>query len=166
MGVKNMERVYLTQKKYDELMKKLEKLKKNERREIAKEIGVARDKGDISENAEYDAAKEKQGFIEKQIAELEDKLSRAAIIESLNIDTTKVNIGAKVYLENLKNKDKVAYYLVSADESDFSKNKISITSPVGKALLGHASGETIKVQVPAGMLEYKIIKFEYVAAED
>lgn len=161
-----MERVYLTQKKYEELMKKLEKLKKIDRREIAKEIGVARDKGDISENAEYDAAKDKQGFIEKQIAELEDKLSRAAIIESLNIDTTKVNIGAKVYLENLGNKDKVAYHLVSADESDFAKNKISIASPVGKALLGHVAGETIKVQVPAGLLEYKIIKFEYGAGND
>ena len=156
-----MERIYLTQKKYEELMKELERLKKTDRREIAKEIGVARDKGDISENAEYDAAKDKQGFIEKRIAELEDKLSRAAIIDNLNIDTTKVNIGAKVYLENLKTKEKFAYYLVSSEEADFSKDKISISSPVGKSLIGHKAGDTVKAQVPAGLLEYKIIKFEY-----
>jgi len=161
-----MERVYLTQKKYEELMKELERLKKFDRREISKEIGIARDKGDISENAEYDAAREKQGHIEKRIAELEDKLSRAAIVESLNIDMTKVNIGAKVWLENLRSKDKLTYYLVSADESDFAKNKISITSPVGKSLLGHKAGDTVKVQVPAGLLEYKIIKFDYTGSED
>lgn len=161
-----MERVYLTQKKYEELMKELERLKKVDRREISKEIGIARDKGDISENAEYDAAKEKQGLIEKRIAELEDKLSRASMIESLNIDTSKVNIGAKVYLENLKTKDKLMYYLVSADESDIAKNKISVTSLVGKALLGHKAGEAVKVQVPAGLLEYKIIKFDYSGSGD
>ncbi len=120
-----MERVYLTQKKYEELMKVLERLKKFDRREISKEIEAARDKGDISENAEYDAAKEKQGHIEKRIAELEDKLSRAAIVESLNIDMTKINIGAKVWLDNLKTKDEAMYHLVGADESDFAKNKIS-----------------------------------------
>ncbi|MBU4376458.1 MAG: transcription elongation factor GreA [Candidatus Omnitrophica bacterium] len=158
-----MERVYLTQKKYEELMKELERLKKFDRREIAKEIGVARDKGDISENAEYDAAKDKQGLIEKRIAELEDKLSRAATVESLKIDTTKINISAKVYLENLKTKEKMAYYLVGPDESDFSQNKISITSPVGKSLIGRKAGETVKIQVPAGLLEYKIVKFEYSA---
>ncbi|MDD5680085.1 MAG: transcription elongation factor GreA [Candidatus Omnitrophica bacterium] len=161
-----MERIYLTQKKYEELMKTLEKLKKVDRREIAKEIGIARDKGDISENAEYDAAKDRQGFIEKRIAELEDKLTRVAIIESLNIDTTKINIGAKVYLENPKTKEKMTYYLVSTDEADFAKNKISITCPVGKGLIGHKAGEVIKVQVPAGALEYKIVKFEYGGNED
>ena len=160
-----MERIYLTQKKYEELIKELERLKKVDRREIAKEIGIARDKGDISENAEYDAAKDRQGFIEKRIAELEDKLSRAALIESLNIDTTKINIGAKVYLENLKTKDKLVYYLVSSDESDFAKNKISITCPVGKGPIGHKAGEAIKVQAPVGTIEYKITKFEY-GAED
>lgn len=161
-----MERVYLTQKKYEELMKVLERLKKFDRREISKEIEVARDKGDISENAEYDAAKEKQGHIEKRIAELEDKLSRVAIVESLNIDMTKINIGAKVWLDNLKTKDEAMYHLVGADESDFAKNKISITSPVGRALLGHKAGDMVKVQVPAGLLEYKIIKFDYTGSED
>ena len=156
-----MERVYLTQKKYEELIKELERLKKVDRREIAKEIGVARDKGDISETAEYDAAKDKQGLIDKRIAELEGKLSRAATVESLKIDTTKINISAKVYLENLKTKEKMAYYLVGPDESDFSQNKISITSPVGKSLIGRKAGEGVKIQVPAGLLEYKIVKFEY-----
>lgn len=161
-----MERVYLTRKKYEELMEELERLKKFDRREISKEIGIARDKGDISENAEYDAARERQGHIEKRIAELEDKLSRAAMVESLNIDTAKINIGAKVWMENLKSKDKVMYHLVSADESDFAKNKISITSPVGNALIGHKADDIVKVQVPAGLLEYKIIKFDYTASED
>lgn len=156
-----MERVYLTQKKYEELIKELERLKKFDRREIAKEIEIARDKGDISENAEYDAAKDKQGHIEKRIAELEDKLSRAIMVESMKIDISKVNIGARVYLENLKNKEKSAYYLVGPDESDFSQNKISITSPVGKSLIGLKAGDSVKVQVPAGILEYKIVKFEY-----
>jgi transcription elongation factor GreA len=156
-----MRQTYLTQKKYEELMKELERLKKFDRREIAKEIGAARDKGDISENAEYDAAKEKQGFIEKRIAELEDKLSRVMIIENLNIDTSKINIGAKVYLENVKTKEKLVYFLVSSDESDFARNKISVACPVGKGLLGHKAGETISVQAPAGVLEYKVIKFEY-----
>lgn len=156
-----MERVYLTQKKYEELIKELERLKKFDRREIAKEIEIARDKGDISENAEYDAAKDKQGHIEKRIAELEDKLSRAIMVESMKIDISKVNIGARVYLENLKNKEKSAYYLVGPDESDFSQNKISITSPVGKSLIGLKAGDSVKVQAPAGILEYKIVKFEY-----
>lgn len=156
-----MERVYLTQKKYEELMKELERLKKFDRREIAKEIEIARDKGDISENAEYDAAKDKQGFIEKRIAELEDKLSRAVTVESLRVDTAKINIGAKVHLENLKTMEKTAYYLVGPDESDFSQNKISITSPVGKSLIGRKAGDAVKVNVPAGLLEYRILKFEY-----
>ena len=156
-----MERVYLTQKKYEELLKKLDKMKKVDRRSIAKEIGHARDKGDISENAEYDAAKEKQGHIEKEIAQLEDKLSRVEILDNLAVDKTKVNIGATVYMDDLKTGQKVTYRLVGSEEADFSQGKISIASPVGKGLLGRKKGEVTKIQVPAGLLEYKITKFEY-----
>ena len=156
-----MERVHLTQKKYEELLEKLAKLKKVDRRQIAKEIGVARDKGDIRENAEYDAAKDKQGHIEKEIAQLEDKLSRAEIVDNLDIDKTKISIGATVYLANIKTNQKTTYKLVGAEEADFSQGKISIASPVGKALLGHKKGKLVKIQVPAGLLEYKITKFEY-----
>ena len=156
-----MERVHLTQKKYEELLEKLAKLKKVDRRQIAKEIGVARDKGDIRENAEYDAAKDKQGHIEKEIAQLEDKLSRAEIVDNLDIDKTKISIGATVYLTNMKTSQKTIYRLVGAEEADFSQGKISIASPVGKALLGHKKGKLVKIQVPAGLLEYKITKFEY-----
>ena len=156
-----MEKVYLSQKKYEQLLKELERLKKVERRNIAKEIGIARDKGDISENAEYDAAKDKQGLIEKRIAELEDKLSRVQITDDLELDTTKVSIGATVELEDTKTKEKLIYQLVGGEESDYTQNKISVVSPVGKGLLGHNKGDVVKIQVPAGTLEYKILGLKY-----
>ena len=156
-----MERVHLTRAKYEDLLKKLAKLKKVDRRMIAKEIGIARDKGDLRENAEYDAAKEKQGLIEKEIFQLEDKLSRAEIIDNLKMDTSKINIGATVHLKNVKTKDKIIYSLVGPEESDFSQNKISVASPVGKGLLGHKKKDIVKIQVPSGILEYEILKFEY-----
>lgn len=156
-----MSKVYLTRPKYEELLKELDRLKKVERRKISEEIGIARDKGDLRENAEYDAAKEKQAHIEKRIAELEDKLSRVELVENLNIDLETINIGATVKLEDLKSKEKLTYILVGPDESDYAQNKISVTSPVGKGLLGHKKGDNIKIQVPAGILEYKVISFEY-----
>lgn len=142
-------------------MKELERLKKFDRHAIAREIGVARDKGDLRENAEYDAAKEKQGHIEKRIAELEDKLSRVEIVDNLNIDTSVINIGAAVELEDCRSKEKFKYLLVGPDEANYEQNKISVTSPVGRGLLGHKTGETIQIKVPAGALEYKIISLSY-----
>jgi len=156
-----MERVYLTQAKYEELLKKLEKLKKRDRREIAKEIGIARDKGDLKENAEYHAAKEKQGHIEKEIAMLEEKLSRVEILDNISVNKSTVCIGATVHIENIKTKDRLTYKLVGAEDADFAQGKLSITSPVGKALLGHKKRDIVKIQVPAGLLEYKITRFEY-----
>jgi len=156
-----MERVYLTQAKYEELLKKLQKMKKHDRREIAKEIGIARDKGDLKENAEYHAAKEKQGHIEKEIAMLENKLSRVEIMDNISVNKSAICIGARVYIENIKTKDKLTYKLVGAEDADFAEGKLSITSPVGKALLGHKKRDIVKIQVPAGLLEYKITGFEY-----
>jgi len=156
-----MERVHLSRAKYEELIKKLDRLKKKDRRAIAKEIGIAREKGDLRENAEYDAAKDKQAHIEKEIAQLEDKLTRVEITDNLDIDKKKINIGATVYLENIKTKEKLTYQLVGIEEADFSQNKISITSPVGKGLLGHKKEDAVTIRVPAGELQYKVIKFEY-----
>ncbi|MDD4202267.1 MAG: transcription elongation factor GreA [Candidatus Omnitrophica bacterium] len=154
-------KVYLTRKKYKELIDLLEKMKKVDRREIAKEIAIAREKGDLRENAEYDAAKEKQGFIEKRILDLENQLSRAQMVEDLNIDITKVNIGAKVILEDVNDNMEITYDLVGPEESNFEEGKISVTSPVGSALIGHGQGDIVEIQVPVGILTYKIVSFSY-----
>ena len=156
-----MSRVYLTEAKYKQLLKELEKLKKIDRREVSKEIGTARDKGDLRENAEYDAAREKQAFIEKRIAELEDKLSRVQLTDDLNIDTGVVNIGARVSIEDVVSGEKITYHLVGPDEADYSENKISVTSPVGSGLLGAKKNDIRKISVPAGVIEYKILSFKY-----
>ncbi|MDD5439246.1 MAG: transcription elongation factor GreA [Candidatus Omnitrophica bacterium] len=156
-----MAKTYLSRAKYEELLKELDRLKKFDRHNIAREIGVARDKGDLRENAEYDAAKEKQGLIEKRIHELEEKLSQVEMVENLDIDTSVINIGAIVELEDIKNKEKMTYILVGPDESNYDENKISVTSPVGRGLLGHKKGETIQIKVPAGILEYKIVSLKY-----
>ena len=154
-------KVYLTRKKYKELIELLEKMKKVDRREIAKEIAIAREKGDLRENAEYDAAKEKQGFIEKRIVDLENQLSHAEMVEDLDIDIKKVNIGAKVILEDVNDNMQITYDLVGPEESNFEEGKISVTSPVGSALIGHGQGDVVEINVPVGTLTYKIVSFTY-----
>lgn len=149
--------VYLSKQGFEKLKAELEYLKTTKRRELAKEIGEARSHGDISENAEYDAAKDAQGMNEKKIAELEDKLSRARILDDTNISKDEILIGAKVELEDLEFGDKIEYSLVSELEADFAAGKISVTSPVGKALLGHKKGEIVEISVPAGILKYKVL---------
>ena len=153
-----MAKVHLTQEAYDKLMKKLEYLKTVRSRELSKAIGKARDQGDISENAEYDAAKEAQGLNEKRIVELEEKLSNAQILDDSNIDKDKAFIGATVTLEDLDTERELKYTLVAELEADFAQKKISVTSPVGKALLGHKVGDVIAIKVPTGDLNYKILK--------
>jgi len=150
--------IFLTQKGYEQLREELDFLKTKKRREIAQTIARARAMGDLSENAEYDAAKEAQGHLEKRIAELEDKLSRARIIENENIPTDKVYIGACVKLQDQDTEEESAYTLVSPAEADYTQNKLSIESPIGKALLGRKAGETVEIQVPAGILKYRIIE--------
>lgn len=150
--------IYLTREGYEKLKKNLEYLKNVSRRKISKEIGEAIAHGDISENAEYDAAKEAQGLNEKRIAELEDKLSRGRIIDDENIPKDKVLIGATVKLKDLHSKEELQYTLVSEVEADYSQGKISITSPVGQGLLGHKENQTVEVKTPAGVLKYKILK--------
>lgn len=155
---KNNGIVYLTRERLVELEKELHDLKIHGRAEMAQKIGEARSHGDLSENAEYDAAKEAQQHLELRIAKLEQTLSRTRIIESKELPNDKVYILSKVKLKDLKSNETVIYILVSPEEADFEKNKISITSPLGKGLIGRTEGETIKIPVPAGTLEYKILE--------
>lgn len=152
------ENVYLSREGYEKLREELEYLKTTRRHELSKAIGKARDHGDISENAEYDAARESQALNEERISNLGDKLSRARIIEDENIATDKAYIGAKLLLKDLDSKEELEYTLVSEVEADYEQGKVSITSPVGKGLLGKGKGEKVEIEIPAGVLKYKILK--------
>ena len=152
------DKVFLTKAGFNKLMEDLKYLKTKKRREIASALDHARQLGDLSENAEYDSAKQAQDVNEKRIAELEFKLSRGKIIDDVKISSDKVYIGAKVKLKDLDSKEDIDYMLVTEDEADFAQGKISITSPVGKALLGKKKGDIAQIKVPAGMLKYKVIK--------
>ena len=149
--------IYLTQEGYEKLISELEYLKTIKRRQLSKAVGEARAHGDISENAEYDAAKDAQGHNEKKVVELEEKLSRARILDK-DIPQDQVLIGAKVKLIDLDTEEEMEYTLVAELEADYNQNKISITSPVGEGLLEHKENEVVEIKVPAGLLKYKIIK--------
>lgn len=155
-----MEKNYLSREGYEKLDKELRDLKTRGRKEIAEEIAEARAKGDLSENAEYDAAKEAQGMLEKRIAELENALANARILEEEDIKTDKAYLLSTVTIYNYKVEKEVKYTLVSKDEADFKENKISVDSPIGKAILGSEVGETVEVEVPAGKLKLEIKKIE------
>ncbi|MFH1996498.1 MAG: transcription elongation factor GreA [Candidatus Omnitrophota bacterium] len=150
--------IHLTQKGYEEKVKELERLKKVDRRNIAKEIGKARELGDLKENAEYHAAKDQQGLIEKRIAELENTLSQATIINEDDVRTDEVVIGTTVRIKDVGSGRDLTYSLVAPEEADIDQNKLSITSPVGSALMGSKINEIIEVKIPAGSTKYKIIK--------
>lgn len=153
-----MDEIYLTKDGHKKLLEELEYLKTVKRRELSKAIGEARSHGDISENAEYDAAKEAQALNEQRIAELEEKLSRARIIDDEYMPKDEVLIGATVKLKDLHSEEELEYTLVSEIEADYSQGKISITSPVGQGLLGHKENEIVEIKTPAGILRYKILK--------
>jgi transcription elongation factor GreA len=152
--------VYLTRERLVALEEELRDLKVKGRKEIAQKIAEARGHGDLSENAEYEAAKEAQEHLEIRISKLEETLSRARIIEGRDLPNDKAYILSKVTVRDMKTKREFKYTLVSPEESNFEENKISVTSPVGKALLGKTKGETVKVTVPAGTREYKIVDIE------
>lgn len=149
--------IYLTQEGYERLVNELEQLKTVKRRQLARAVGEARAHGDISENAEYDAARDAQGHNEKQIAELEDKLARVRILDK-DISADQVLIGAIVKLRDMHTDEQLEYTLVSELEADYAQGKISVTSPVGQGLLGHKENEIVEIKIPAGVLKYKIIK--------
>lgn len=147
---------YLTQEGFDKIKAELEELKTNGRREIAQAIAEAREKGDLSENAEYDAAKDAQGLLELKINKLEMVMANARLIDPSQLDTSVVTILSKVTITNLKNNKDVTYQLVSETEADLKLKKISVTSPIGKGLLGKAIGDIAEVETPRGSMEFKI----------
>jgi transcription elongation factor GreA len=153
-----MERIYLTREGYEKLMQELEHLKNVKRKEFSAAVEHARLLGDLRENAEYNAAKEALAFNEKRIHELEDKLSRAEITDNPSKSVDAICLGTKVKLLDLDDNKEIEYRIVGADEADPVNGLISISSPVGKAVLGHKSGEVIEITIPAGVLKYKIIK--------
>ena len=149
--------VYLTRERLVELEKELRHLKVHERTEIAAKIAEARGHGDLSENAEYDAAKEAQQHLELKIAKLEQTLARARIIDSKDLPNDKIYILSNVTLKDVKTKKVLTYKLVSPEEANFDENKISVTSPIGKGLIGKKVNDVVKISVPAGELSYQII---------
>ncbi|HLK27090.1 MAG TPA: transcription elongation factor GreA [Puia sp.] len=147
---------YLTKDALDQLRAELQKMKAVDRPAASKAIAEAREKGDLRENAEYDAAKEAQGLLEAKIQRLEGDLANARVIDEGNIDTSKVSILTKVTVTNLNTKKQATYHLVSEQEADLKQSKISVTSPIGKGLLGKHVGDVTEVKVPAGNLKFKI----------
>lgn len=149
--------VYLTRERLVELEKELHELKTRGRKRMASAIAEARGHGDLSENAEYDAAKEEQQHLELRIQKLEIILSRAKLIEAKDLPNDKVYILSRVKVKDLKTKDSFEYLLVSPEEANYENNKISVTSPIGKALLGKKKGDELSITVPAGILQYQIV---------
>ena len=149
---------YMTEEGLANLKKELEQLINVERPAISLQIAEARDKGDLSENAEYEAAKEAQGLLEMKIARLEDMVANARIIDESKIDTSQVQILNKVKIKNTKNNQQVEYMLVSESESDIKNGKISITTPIAKGLLGKKVGDVVDIQVPSGIMSFEIME--------
>lgn len=149
---------YFTKEGLQKLRNELEKLKSVERPAISQQIAEAREKGDLSENAEYDAAKNAQGMLELRISKLEATLSNARIIDESQLDESKISILSRVKLRNMKNKAEMAYTLVPENEADIKSGKISVNSPVAKGLLGRSAGDVVDIQVPAGTLSFEIIE--------
>lgn len=148
---------YLTQEGYDRLRGELEMLKTKGRDEVAKAIAEAREKGDLSENAEYDAAKDAQGLLEMKINQMEKTMASARVIDESQLDTSRVTVMAKVTIKNLKVNKEVTYKLVSESEANLKEKKISVTSPIGKGLLGKAVGDIAEVETPAGVIKFEIM---------
>jgi transcription elongation factor GreA len=147
---------YLSQETLDQLKEELQQLRSTGRAEIARQIAEAREKGDLKENAEYDAAKEAQGHHEAKISQLETAIASARVLDSKDIDISKVSVLSKVKLTNLTTKKSVEYQLVSETEADLKAGKISVTSPIGKGLLGKVIGETVEITAPSGILKFKV----------
>ena len=153
-----MSEVYLSREGYEKLQGELEELKQKERPSVRSSLKRAREYGDLSENAEYAASKERLHQVEHRIHKLEETLSRTRLLENEDIPSDKVFIGATVELQDLKKDRGLTYMLVAPEEADFDVGKISTVSPIGKGLLGHTEGEEVEIQVPSGLLHYKILK--------
>ena len=149
---------YYTEKGLKELRQKLDHLKDIERPNASKAIGEARDKGDLSENAEYDAAKEAQGMLEMEISKLEETLSNARIIDESKLDSSKILIHSTVKIKNLTNSATMEYKLVAQSEANLSQGKISVDSPIGKGLLGKKNGDIAEIAIPNGNVKFEILE--------
>ena len=147
---------YVTKETLEQMRAELQRMKSIDRPAASRAIAEAREKGDLKENAEYDAAKEAQGLLEAKIASMEGAMANIRVIDEASIDTSKVSILTKVKLTNLGTKKQVVYQVVSEKEADLKAGKISITSPIGKGILGKIVGETAEVQAPAGVLKFRI----------
>ncbi|MBL7683703.1 MAG: transcription elongation factor GreA [Flavipsychrobacter sp.] len=147
---------YVTKETLEQMRGDLTQLKTSGRAEIARAISEAREKGDLKENAEYDAAKEAQGYHEAKIAQLESAIANARVIDAKDLDMSKVSILSRVKLTNMSTKKVVEYQLVSETEADLKAGKISITSPIGKGLLGKKVGDVAEISVPSGVLKFKV----------
>ena len=150
---------YMTQQGFNKKMEELKALEA-QRPVIKQAIAEARDKGDLSENAEYDAAKEAQGMLEMKIAKLKELVATARIIDDSKLNTDQVQLLNKVTIKNVKTGMQMAYTIVTESEANFKENKIASTTPIAKALMGHAVGDVVKVQVPAGIIGFEIVKIE------
>lgn len=153
--------VPMTQGGFQRLQDELKQLIRVERPKVVQDIAEARSHGDLSENAEYDAAKDRQGFIEGRIQELNDKIARAQVIDPTKINSEKIVFGAKVTLIDIDTDKEVRYQIVGEDEANIKSGKISITSPVGKALIGHTVDEEVRIAVPSGLKVYEVTAIEY-----
>jgi transcription elongation factor GreA len=149
--------IYLSQNGYDNLKKELHNLKSVDRPHIINQIAEARDKGDLSENAEYDAAKEAQGLLEARISKLENDLSNSRVIDESQLSTDSVSLLSKVTIKNPKNNMEMTYAVVSESEANLAEKKISASSPIGKGLLGKKVGEVVEIQIPNGIVNFEII---------
>lgn len=156
-----MDRIPITKEGLQRLKKELEKLKTIDRREAVEAIAEARSHGDLSENAEYDAAKERQGLIEARIAELDSKIGRFDVIDISALSSDKVIFGATVTVENIETEDRKTYKIVGPDEADITSGTISILSPLARALVNKKVGDETIVQAPGGEIEYEIISIDF-----
>ena len=149
--------IYLSREGMEKLKDELNNLKSIERPKIINQIAEARDKGDLSENAEYDAAKEAQGLLEARIARLESELSKSRVLDEKNIDLSTAKLLTTVKIENIQSKQKMSYTLVSESEADLKNKKISISAPIGRGLMGKKVGEIVDISVPSGVIKFKIL---------
>jgi transcription elongation factor GreA len=156
-----MEKLPMTREGFEKLQAELKQLKTIDRHEVIKAIASARELGDLSENAEYHAARERQGFIEGRIAELEDKLARADVIDVKLLNGASIKFGASVKLIEEDTDETVSYQIVGDDESNLSKGKISLSSPLAKALIGKDAGDSVDVRTPGGVKSYEIIEVAF-----
>lgn len=152
--------VYLSKERIRELEKELTEMKTSGRKSMAERIAEARSHGDLSENAEYDAAKEEQGLLELRISKLEELLSRATVIDLSNMPKDQAHILSSLTVKNLSNSKTYKYILVSPEEADIEQGKISITSPVGQSLMGSKVGQVVQAKVPAGVIKFEILKLD------